>query len=76
MPLLQFLTVCAEGRGVNHLTARICVAPLDVLNGLRMGEHPLLGADIAFKAALLQLRSGGAVQNQGKTDLHTISSIF
>ena len=68
--LLQLAAVGTEGGGVDHLAAGGHIAALDVDDGVRMVQCPLLGADVACIAALLQLGAGGTVQNQRKTKLH------
>ena len=60
----------AEGRCVDDLAACGSVLPDQRLCDLRMLQHPLLRADVAGVAALLQLRTGGTVQNKGKTQFH------
>ena len=73
--LRQLHGVAAEGGGVQHLTAGGHIVPLNGADGLRVGQCPLLGADIAGVAALLQLGAGGAVQNKGETKLHSHTSV-
>ena len=72
--LLQLAPVGAEGGGVQHLAAAVHIAALDVDDGLRVLQCPLLGAHIAGIAALLQLGAGGTVQYQGKMKLHILTS--
>ena len=68
--LRQLHGIAAEGGGVEHLAAGGHVIALDGQDAVRMGQHPLLRADVAGVAALLQLRTGGTVQNKGKTQFH------
>ena len=60
-PLLQLLPVGPEGGGIHHLAARLDIAALNVLDAVRVVQHPLLGAHVALIAPLLQLGPGGTV---------------
>ena len=73
--LFELLPVGAEGRRVEHLTAGGDIAALDVHNDVRVRERPLLGAHIAGVAVLLQFGAGRTVQDEGKTDLHIVTSV-
>ncbi len=72
--LLQLAAVGTEGGGIQHLAAAGHIAALDVDDGVRMVQRPLLGADVACIAALLQLGAGGTVQDQRETKLHILTS--
>ena len=73
--LFELLPVGAEGRRVEHLTAGGDIAALDADNDVRVRERPLLGAHIAGVAVLLQFGAGRTVQDEGKTDLHIVTSV-
>ena len=72
---LQLHPVGAEGGSIDHPASGGEVGVLNVVDGFGVLQHPLLGADGAVKALLLQLSAGGAVQNQGIFYFHGDSSL-
>lgn len=73
--LFEFLAVGTEGRRVEHLASGGNVAALDADNDVRVFERPLLGAHIAGVAVLLQFGAGRAVEDEGETDFHVVTSV-
>ena len=72
---LELLPVGTEGRRVEHLASGGNVAALDADNDVRVFERPLLGAHIAGVAVLLQFGAGRAVEDEGETDFHVVTSV-
>ena len=73
--LLQLLAVGTKAGAVEHLAPGLHIPALDIRNGLRVGQHPLLGTYVAGKAPFLQLGARSAVQDQGELNLHNASSV-
>ena len=72
---LELLPVGAEGRRVEYLASGSDIAALDVHNDVRVLERPLLSAHIAGVAVLLQFGAGRAVEDEGETDFHVVTSV-
>ena len=64
--LLQPHPVGPEGGGDQHLAARRHITPLELQQGLRVAEHPLLRVRAGGHAPLIQLGAGGSVQQDGQ----------
>ena len=72
---LQFGAVGTECGSVHHLAAGFNVTVLHLRDHLGVLQDPILRADAAVKAPLLQLGAGGSVQNQGIFQFHGDSSL-
>ena len=64
--LLQPHPVGPEGGGDQHLAAGRHITPLELQQGLRVAEQPLLRARAGGHAPLIQLGAGGSVQQDGQ----------
>ena len=69
---LQLDPVGPKSRGVQHVTSGFDVVVVQIRNGIRVFQHPLLCADAAPVAPFLKLGPRGAVQQNRKMKFHNM----